>query len=191
MTRAEDLHRQRPCWRISHPHGRLMRAFGSPPAIAGPSAAPVSSPGGCGPRGTGRQGRARCQAGSPAGRAFAAAVPLRGSAPVAAGVAVSSISAIFGQVRNRLPLLHEDLAQDASNGDGTSAFTLSVMTSRSGSSWPRGSPGCLSHLPIVPRPRSRPAGAWSPWPCNAPPMRWHVARAVRHCRSPVEPTRWP
>ena len=37
-----------------------------------------------------------------------------------------------------------------SNGDGTSALTLSVMTSRSGSYLSTWSPGCLSHLPIVP-----------------------------------------
>ena len=37
-----------------------------------------------------------------------------------------------------------------SNGDGTSALTLSVMTSRSGSYLATWSPGCLSHLPIVP-----------------------------------------
>ena len=51
-----------------------------------------------------------------------------------------------------------------SNGDGTSALTLSVMTSSSGSYLSTWSPGCLSHLPIVPRRRSRRAGASSPSP---------------------------
>ncbi len=37
-----------------------------------------------------------------------------------------------------------------SNGDGTSAFTLSVTTSTSGSYLSTWSPGCLSHFPIVP-----------------------------------------
>ena len=37
-----------------------------------------------------------------------------------------------------------------SNGDGTSALTLSVMTSSRGSYLATWSPGCLSHFPIVP-----------------------------------------
>src|SRR5438445_778724 len=36
------------------------------------------------------------------------------------------------------------------NGDGISTFTLSVMTSTRGSYFATGSPGRLSHLPIVP-----------------------------------------
>jgi hypothetical protein len=35
-------------------------------------------------------------------------------------------------------------------GDGISAFTLSVITSASDSYFSTVSPGCLSHLPIVP-----------------------------------------
>jgi hypothetical protein len=35
-------------------------------------------------------------------------------------------------------------------GDGISAFTLSVITSASDSYFSTLSPGCLSHLPIVP-----------------------------------------
>ena len=37
-----------------------------------------------------------------------------------------------------------------SKGDGTSALTLSVMTSSSGSYLATVSPGCFSQLPIVP-----------------------------------------
>ena len=37
-----------------------------------------------------------------------------------------------------------------SNGDGTSAFTLSVITSTIGSNLSTWSPTCLSHLPMVP-----------------------------------------
>ena len=37
-----------------------------------------------------------------------------------------------------------------SNGEGTSALTLSVTTSTSGSYLSTWSPGCFSHFPIVP-----------------------------------------
>ena len=71
----------------------------------------------------------------------------------AASVAPSSAVSIdrdLGVVRDRRAFLDEDLASVPSNGDGTSALTLSVMTSSSGSYLSTWSPGCFSHLPIVP-----------------------------------------
>ena len=67
-----------------------------------------------GPRGTGRQGRARCHGRFPGGRR------LRGGSTRSAGSGPGRgrrrrflYLRDLGQVRNRLPLLHEDLAQDA------------------------------------------------------------------------------
>ena len=77
---------------------------------------------------------------------FAAAVPApRGVAP-----ATSSISAISIANGTVCPSSTRILRRIPSNGDGTSALTLSVMTSRSGSSLATASPGDFSHLPIVP-----------------------------------------
>ena len=58
-----------------------------------------------------------------------------------------AISALFGTVA---PSSARISLRTPSNGDGTSALTLSVMTSRSGSYFATESPGCFSHLPIVP-----------------------------------------
>jgi len=58
-----------------------------------------------------------------------------------------AISALFGTVS---PSSTRIFVRTPSTGDGTSALTLSVMTSRSGSYFSTASPGCFSHLPIVP-----------------------------------------
>ncbi len=85
---------------------------------------------------------------APRAAACAAAVPApRGVAAAPVTSSISAISTLYGTVcpsstsiRRRIP----------SKGDGTSALTLSVMTSSSGSSLATLSPGCLSHFPIVP-----------------------------------------
>jgi hypothetical protein len=60
---------------------------------------------------------------------------------------MTAISALFGTVA---PSSARISLSVPSNGDGTSAFTLSVITSSSGSYFATWSPGCFSHLPIVP-----------------------------------------
>ena len=62
-------------------------------------------------------------------------------------VSMTAISALFGTVA---PSSTRISLRMPSNGDGTSALTLSVMTSSSGSYLSTWSPGCFSHLPIVP-----------------------------------------
>ncbi len=75
-----------------------------------------------------------------------AAGSLAAPAPSSA-VVMTAISALLGTVA---PSSTRISVRMPSNGDGTSAFTLSVMTSSSGSYFATLSPGCLSHLPIVP-----------------------------------------
>ena len=86
--------------------------------------------------------------GSRRGRAVAVG---RGRAPSSdapsSAVSITAISALFGTVA---PSSARISFRTPSNGDGTSALTLSVMTSSSGSYLSTWSPGCLSHLPIVP-----------------------------------------
>ena len=60
---------------------------------------------------------------------------------------MTAISASYGTVSPSATSISRRIP---AKGDGTSALTLSVMTSRSGSSLATASPGCLSHLPIVP-----------------------------------------
>ena len=60
---------------------------------------------------------------------------------------MTAISALFGTVA---PSSTRISFRMPANGEGTSALTLSVMTSRSGSYFSTVSPGCFSHLPIVP-----------------------------------------
>ena len=58
-----------------------------------------------------------------------------------------AISALLGTVS---PSCARISLRTPANGDGTSALTLSVMTSTSGSYFATVSPGCLSQRPIVP-----------------------------------------
>src|SRR5204863_5696963 len=83
------------------------------------------------------------------GAACALAGPsdLAGAAPAAPLSSMTAISALFGTVA---PSSTRISLSTPSNGDGTSALTLSVMTSSSGSYLATWSPGFLSHLPIVP-----------------------------------------
>ena len=60
---------------------------------------------------------------------------------------MTAISALFGTVAPSSARISRRMP---SNGDGTSALTLSVMTSTSGSYLATWSPGCFSHFPIVP-----------------------------------------
>ena len=84
--------------------------------------------------------------GAGADASFASAGPEPLLAPSSA-VSMTAISALFGTVA---PSSARISFRTPSNGDGTSALTLSVMTSSSGSYLSTWSPGCLSHLPIVP-----------------------------------------
>src|SRR4029077_19144270 len=67
--------------------------------------------------------------------------------PASSAVSITAISALFGTVA---PSSTRISLRTPANGDGTSALTLSVMTSTSGSYFSTVSPGCFSHLPIVP-----------------------------------------
>ena len=80
-------------------------------------------------------------AGAP-GAAGVATVALPSSA-----VSITAISALFGTVAPSSTRISRRIP---SYGEGTSAFTLSVMTSSSGSYFATVSPGFLSHFPIVP-----------------------------------------
>ena len=85
-------------------------------------------------------------AGAVADASFDSAGPEPLLAPSSA-VSITAISALLGTVA---PSSARISFRTPSNGDGTSALTLSVMTSSSGSYLSTWSPGCLSHLPIVP-----------------------------------------
>ena len=90
-----------------------------------------------------------------AASAFGAAAAVAGAAGVAAAavpapssdVSMTAISALFGTVAPSSARISRRMP---SKGDGTSALTLSVITSTSGSYLSTWSPGCLSHFPIVP-----------------------------------------
>ena len=78
---------------------------------------------------------------------FSSATGAGASPPASSAVSMMAISALFGTVA---PSSARISLRTPSNGDGTSALTLSVMTSSSGSYFATVSPGCLSHFPIVP-----------------------------------------
>ena len=71
----------------------------------------------------------------------------RGRRDSASVVSISAISALLGTVA---PSSARIAVRMPANGDGTSAFTLSVTTSTIGSYFSTRSPGFLSHRPIVP-----------------------------------------
>ncbi len=79
-------------------------------------------------------------------------------ASAAAPAAPSSTSAIGASLPIVSPSCTRILASVPSNGDGTSALTLSVTTSTSGSPTRTWSPTALSHLPMVPS--STPSPSW-------------------------------
>ncbi len=90
--------------------------------------------------------------GSGAGEGAGAAASAFGAGESAAArpssaVSMTAISALLGTVA---PSSTRISVRIPANGEGTSALTLSVMTSRSGSYFSTESPGCFSHLPIVP-----------------------------------------
>src|SRR5207249_5808432 len=97
----------------------------------------------------GRSGRSSDPAGPSAGTfseapalALSATASLPSSTPASS---MTAISALFGTVS---PSSTRISLSVPSTGDGTSALTLSVMTSSSGSYLATWSPGFLSHLPI-------------------------------------------
>jgi hypothetical protein len=72
---------------------------------------------------------------------------------------MTAISVLFGTVS---PSWTRISVSVPSNGDGTSALTLSVITSTIGSYLSTWSPGFLSHLPIVPSATLSPScGIWT------------------------------
>ena len=136
-----------------------MRAFGSPSAaMLGAAMAAAWSTGAA--AAAGAAGAATAATGSGAGRSSDPAGPFAG-AGAGAGVAgasvppesasssvsMTAISALFGTVS---PSWARISLSTPANGDGTSAFTLSVITSSSGSYLATLSPGCFSQRPIVP-----------------------------------------
>ncbi len=157
----------RPCSRSRRRTAGVMRASGSPVAAsvaAGASGAAAGAAAGAaegaatGAAGAGASGAAVAAAGrssEPAGPLADSAAGGRevvaGAAPADASdsspVSMTAISASLGTVA---PSSARISLRTPSNGDGTSALTLSVMTSRSGSYLSTWSPTCLSHLPIVP-----------------------------------------
>src|SRR5207253_9787421 len=91
-----------------------------------------------------------------------------GGAPAGADArACSSIAAIGVPTTTVPPSATRISRSTPANGDGISAFTLSVMTSTHGSYFATGSPGRLSHLPIVP--------SWTLSPS------WGILISVRIC----------
>src|SRR5262245_58168187 len=96
---------------------------------------------GAGAAGSGAAGAGAGAAASALGAGASAA------APPSSAVSITAISALLGTVA---PSSTRISLRTPANGDGTSALTLSVMTSRSGSYFSTESPGCFSHLPIVP-----------------------------------------
>src|SRR6478672_11675507 len=121
----------------------------------------------------------------------AAAAP----APSAAGasaeapssaVSMMAISAAFGTVA---PSSTRISLRTPSNGDGTSALTLSVMTSRSGSYLATWSPGCLSHFPIVPSATLSPSWGIVTFATFAGPPGRRVSGVPRSVPHPVHPGR--
>src|SRR5687767_10646500 len=71
---------------------------------------------------------------------------------------MTAMSVLFGTVS---PSWTRISVSVPSKGEGTSAFTLSVMTSTIGSYLSTWSPGFLSHLPIVPSATLSPS--WGIW----------------------------
>src|SRR5436309_1464338 len=134
--------------------GAAARAIGADAAVADSGA----DAGAAGAGGSG--GGAAASALESVGSAFDSgpSAGAEGAADAAAGAAVAAavappassmtaISALFGTVA---PSSTRISLRTPSNGDGTSALTLSVMTSSSGSYLATWSPGFLSHVPIVP-----------------------------------------
>ncbi len=154
----------RPCSRSSRRTAGVMRALGSwSAAIDGAAVAAAWSAGAADGAGA-AAGAATAATGSATGRSSEPAGPCAGSAAgvaaagVAAGasvppdsasssVSMTAISALLGTVS---PSWARISLRTPANGDGTSALTLSVMTSSSGSYLATESPGCLSQRPIVP-----------------------------------------
>ncbi len=144
-----------------------MRALGSASAVSvGAAVAAAWRAGACARGGRGGDGGDGLGVGSAAGRSSEPAGPLAevdaagadAAGAVAAGasvppesasssVSMTAISALLGTVS---PSCARISLRTPAKGDGTSALTLSVITSSSGSYFSTLSPGCLSQRPIVP-----------------------------------------
>ena len=110
-------------------------------------------------RTTGERRARSPSADGPAGRrsATAAVFPPAAAAGGASGcrspagaASAVSITAIGVPVATVVPSVTSIFASVPPKGEGISTFTLSVMISTNGSKRSTGSPGCLSHLPMVP-----------------------------------------
>ncbi len=128
-------------------------------------------------------GRSSEPAGPWAGSALAAALAA-GAGAVAvpparasSSVSMTAISALLGTVS---PSCARISRSTPAYGDGTSAFTLSVMTSSSGSYFSTVSPGCLSQRPIVPSATLSPSwGIVTLATGSVPPLGAHGTRVHR------------
>ena len=137
---------------------RRGRAARRPPAPGRPAlrAGPLARRRAAGRRLPARRRRGSRRRRRSAARTAGAAAARRGAgdavrparrAPASSAVSMTAISALLGTVAPSSARISRRMP---SNGDGTSALTLSVMTSSSGSYLSTWSPGCFSHLPIVP-----------------------------------------
>ena len=99
----------------------------------------------------------------------------------AIGAPIGTVSPSCAMIRRSSP----------ATGDGTSIVTLSVMTSTSGSYRSTRSPGCFSHLPMVPSTTLSPTWG-SSMSCGTGQSLFGRARAGGVSRRPngVFPTRW-
>src|SRR4051794_31240697 len=106
-----------------------------------------------------------------------AVAALAASPAPSSAVSITAISALFGTVAPSSTRISRSVP---SNGDGTSALTLSVTTSTRGSYLATWSPGCFSHFPIVPSATLSPSWgivtlatiAGPPLAVGAGPARW-------------------
>src|SRR4029078_889594 len=123
---------------------------------------------------------AAAAAGPGADASFASAGPEPLLAPSSA-VSMTAISALFGTVA---PSSARISFRTPSNRDGTSALTLSVIASGSGSCLSTWSPGCLSHLPIVPSATLSPSWGIVTFATFAVPPRGGLALGASGSRTP-------
>src|SRR5262249_44663745 len=102
------------------------------------------------------------------------------ASPPSSAVSITAISALFGTVA---PSSTRISLRIPPNGEGTSALTLSVIPSRSGSYFSTVSPGCFSHLPIVPSATLSPSWGIVTLATGCRPPGPAAARAATRCAS--------
>ena len=174
------------CWAAGRGGGLLLAARTRPAAL-----------------GSGLGGRSPAPAGRPRALGPAAGSALRlGRAAWAAAAATADATddREVGAHRHRLVLLDEDRRERAGHGEGISVSTLSVETSRRGSSTATSSPSCFSHRVTVPSVTDSPSAGIvtvvpSPDPTRGAGCRW-MPSAVRRpaaagrCLAPAAASAW-